>query len=57
MENDDPDGRARLSYRGQIRTGFIPVIFIGDTLLWIAGGLTVITGWDYWRASEKHLQE
>ncbi len=35
----------------------IPVIFIGDTLLWIAGGLTVITGWDYWRASEKHLQE
>jgi len=34
----------------------VPTIFIGDTLLWLAGGLTVITGYDYWRASEKHLQ-
>lgn len=34
---------------------WLPATFIGDILLWIAGGLTVITGYDYWRASEKHF--
>jgi cardiolipin synthase (CMP-forming) len=34
---------------------WIPATLIGDMLLWIAGGLTVITGYDYWRASFKHF--
>ncbi|MGE0109521.1 MAG: CDP-diacylglycerol--glycerol-3-phosphate 3-phosphatidyltransferase [Bdellovibrionales bacterium] len=34
---------------------WIPATFIGDVLLWLAGGLTVVTGYDYWRASLKHL--
>lgn len=34
----------------------IPATYIGDVMLWIAGGLTVITGWDYWRASLKHFR-
>ncbi|MDX2027431.1 MAG: CDP-diacylglycerol--glycerol-3-phosphate 3-phosphatidyltransferase [Alphaproteobacteria bacterium] len=29
---------------------------IGGLLLWIAGGLTIITAWDYWRASLKHFK-
>lgn len=35
---------------------WIPATPIGDVLLWIAGGLTVITGYDYWRASLKHFE-
>jgi len=35
---------------------WIPATPIGDVLLWIAGGLTVITGYDYWRASQKHFE-
>ncbi len=35
---------------------WIPATPIGDLLLWIAGGLTLITGYDYWRASEKHFE-
>jgi len=34
---------------------WIPATLIGDILLWAAGVLTVMTGYDYWRASEKHL--
>lgn len=34
----------------------IPATFIGDLLLWVAGGLTVVTGYDYWRASLKHFK-
>ncbi len=34
---------------------FIPATLIGDILLWLAGGLTVITGYDYWRSSLKHF--
>jgi cardiolipin synthase len=33
----------------------IPALVIGDILLWLAGAFTVITGYDYWRASEKHF--
>ncbi len=36
---------------------FLPAEALGDLLLWIAGGLTVITGYDYWRASLKHFEE
>lgn len=33
----------------------IPATMIGDIGLWIAGVLTVITAWDYWRAMIKHF--
>lgn len=29
--------------------------FIGDIGLWVAGVFTVVTAWDYWRASLKHF--
>lgn len=35
---------------------WIPATPIGDILLWIAGGLTVVTGYDYWRASLRHFK-
>jgi cardiolipin synthase len=28
---------------------------IGDIGMWVAGVITVVTAWDYWRASEKHF--
>lgn len=34
----------------------IPSTYIGDVLLWIAGILTILTGYDYWRASQKHFE-
>lgn len=33
----------------------IPATLIGDILLWVAGGLTIMTGYDYWKASAKHF--
>lgn len=33
----------------------IPANTIGIILLWTAAALTLITGWDYWHASRKHL--
>jgi len=36
---------------------FVPATYIGDILLWIAGILTIMTGYDYWRASQKHFEE
>ena len=42
---------------GPYAPDFIPSTLIGDVLIWIAGGFTVITGYDYWRASEKHFRE
>ncbi|MDD3288473.1 MAG: CDP-diacylglycerol--glycerol-3-phosphate 3-phosphatidyltransferase [Alphaproteobacteria bacterium] len=41
---------------GRYAPDFIPATFIGDCCLWIAGGLTMFTGWDYWRASVRHFQ-
>lgn len=35
---------------------WLPATLVGDILLWIAGGLTVLTGYDYWRASFKHFE-
>ncbi len=35
----------------------IPAKLIGDLLLWIAGILTIVTAYDYWRASLKHLMD
>ena len=40
---------------GEYSPQSIPSTLIGDIGLWIAGALTVVTAWDYWRASEKHF--
>jgi cardiolipin synthase (CMP-forming) len=40
---------------GRYAPPYIPATFIGDVGLWIAGGFTIITAWDYWRASLKHF--
>lgn len=34
--------------------GFMPVSWIGETMLWIAAALTLITGWDYLTAGWRH---
>ncbi len=34
---------------------FIPATLIGDIGIWVAGGFTLVTAWDYWRASLKHF--
>ncbi len=33
---------------------FIPVSLIGESMLWIAVALTLLTGWDYLKASLRH---
>jgi cardiolipin synthase len=33
---------------------FVPVSIIGETMLWIAAALTIITGWDYLLAGLRH---
>jgi cardiolipin synthase len=40
---------------GRYAPEFIPATIIGDFGIWIAGGFTLITAWDYWRASLKHF--
>jgi cardiolipin synthase len=40
---------------GHYAPSSIPATTIGDFGIWIAGGFTIITGWDYWRASLKHF--
>lgn len=35
----------------------IPSELIGETMLWIAAGLTVITGYDYLRAGLRHMTD
>jgi cardiolipin synthase len=34
--------------------GFLPVSLIGESMLWIAAALTLITGWDYLMAGLHH---
>jgi cardiolipin synthase len=34
--------------------GFLPVSLIGETMLWVAAALTLITGWDYLTAGWRH---
>lgn len=38
-----------------IGLGFLPMAWIGGTLLWAAAGLTLITGWDYLNAGLRHV--
>jgi cardiolipin synthase (CMP-forming) len=41
---------------GDAGPAHVPVRWIGEALLWIAGGLTVKTGWEYLRAGLVHIQ-
>jgi phosphatidylglycerophosphate synthase len=36
--------------------GFEPLLIIGERLLWLATGLTLYTGWQYWQGSKHHLK-
>jgi len=38
-----------------IGLGWLPMAWIGGTLLWIAAGLTLVTGWDYLTAGLRHV--
>ncbi len=40
---------------GSAGPAFLPVVAIGDALLWVAALLTLVTGYDYLRASLSHL--
>jgi cardiolipin synthase len=42
---------------GRYSPDAIPATAIGSIGLWIAGGLTALTAWDYWRASERHFMD
>ena len=35
----------------------LPTVFVGEVLIWIAAGLTLITGFDYLRAGLKHMTD
>jgi cardiolipin synthase len=37
-----------------LHLGFLPVTTIGDTMLWVAAALTLVTGWDYLTAGLHH---
>jgi cardiolipin synthase len=34
---------------------WLPVSSIGEAMLWVAAGLTLITGWDYLTAGLSHI--
>ena len=38
-------------------TSLLPVVLIGEVLLWIAAGLTLITGYDYLAEGLKHIDD
>jgi cardiolipin synthase len=35
--------------------GWLPMAWIGGTLLWLAAALTLVTGWDYLNAGLRHV--
>ncbi|OYV81783.1 MAG: CDP-diacylglycerol--glycerol-3-phosphate 3-phosphatidyltransferase, partial [Acidiphilium sp. 37-67-22] len=41
----------------QLGISWLPAGIIGGALLWIAGGLTLITGWDYLNAGLRHITQ
>ncbi|MBV9248554.1 MAG: CDP-diacylglycerol--glycerol-3-phosphate 3-phosphatidyltransferase [Acetobacteraceae bacterium] len=43
------DSSARL-----LGLGFLPVTMVGEAMLWVAAGLTIVTGWDYLTAGLRH---
>ena len=40
---------------GDAGPGFLPVTAMGETLLWVAALLTLVTGYDYLRAGFRHM--
>jgi len=42
------------SAAGALHLAFLPVSAIGETMLWVAAALTLITGWDYLTAGVRH---
>jgi cardiolipin synthase (CMP-forming) len=40
---------------GDAGPGFLPVVAIGETLLWVAASLTLVTGYDYLQAGFRHM--
>src|SRR5271168_3022070 len=40
---------------GDAGPGFLPVAAIGETLLWVAASLTLVTGYDYLQAGFRHM--
>ena len=42
---------------GRIPESLMAVTFIGLTLLWLSAILTLYTGWDYFRAGVKHIED
>src|SRR6195952_4803330 len=40
---------------GLLGLNFLPVSPIGETMLWVAAALTLITGWDYLTAGWRHV--
>jgi cardiolipin synthase len=45
---------AGTSGAGLLGLGWLPVAMIGEAMLWIAAGLTLVTGWDYLTAGLRH---
>ena len=39
-----------------LHLGWLPVSIIGETMLWVAAALTLVTGWDYLMAGLHHAQ-
>lgn len=37
-----------------LHIGWLPVNFIGETMLWVAAALTLMTGWDYLTTGLRH---
>ena len=37
-----------------VHLSFLPVSFIGESMLWVAAVLTLVTGWDYLTAGLRH---
>jgi cardiolipin synthase len=42
---------------GPAGPAWLPVVWIGELALWLAAGLTLITGYDYLRAGLRHMRE
>jgi cardiolipin synthase len=42
---------------GDAGPAWLPIVPIGDVALWLAAGLTLITGYDYLRAGLRHMRE
>jgi cardiolipin synthase (CMP-forming) len=42
---------------GDAGPGFLPVTTIGETLLWLAALLTLVTGYDYLQAGFRHMAD